>query len=58
MVIEFTGERHKYTSPLVIKVVLYVFNTNIVKAASEKEVVTFFNGPLNKNKNTPINQTG
>ena len=43
---------------LVVKVIMYIFNDKPVKVASEKEVVTFFDGTLNKNRYTLIDQAG
>ena len=57
MVIGFTGDRQKDTPTLVVKVIMDLFNAKPVNVASEKEVVTFLNVLLNKNNDTPINNT-
>ena len=58
LVIWFTGESHQVTTPVVVKVMMYLLISNPLRVVSANEVVTLFNGPLNNNKSTPIKQTG
>ena len=43
LVIGFTGERYQDTPPLVVKVIMDLFNAKKLNVSSAKEVATFFN---------------
>ena len=54
LVIWFSGVRYQDTPPLVVNVMLELFNNKPVKVSPEEDVLKLFDVPINKNNSTPI----
>ena len=49
--------KNQDTKPLLVRVILDLFNTKTVKVESAKELIMLFNPPLNNKNSTPIKHT-